>query len=461
MNRVTNRTWLMALFILVLVGGMVFFLADYWVNADQWVTAPGSPHVHSGGNLGVGTVEDRSGKMLLDMEDGRTYSDSTATRKSTLHWLGDREGKISAAAVSSYAGAMVGFDRINGVYNGGTEAGTTTLTLSSRVQNAALEALQGRKGTVAVYNYKTGEILCAVTSPNYDPNDVPDIEGDTSGKWEGVYLNRFTQAAYIPGSIYKIVTTAAALDGVEGIEEMTFRCTGRVEYGSGDNVAAVTCEKVHGEQDLQAALANSCNCAFAQVAELIGRKNMQNYVDKFEITKSVKFDGITTARGNYDISGAGAASFAWSCIGQHTDTVNPARFMTFLGAIANGGQAVTPYLVSEVTCGDDVTYAASAAKEDRIMSEAVADTLKAYLRSNVRNVYGDGRFPAISICGKSGTSQVGGGQTSNALFAGFADDERYPLAFVCIVENGGYGATTCIPILSSVLWECMAVMDAE
>ena len=91
----------------------------------------------------------------------------------------------------------------------------------------------------------------------------------------------------------------------------------------------------------------------------------------------------------------------------------------------------------------------------------IPQILKDYLRSNVKNIYGDSRFPAISVCGKSGTSQVGGGQTSNALFAGFAKDERYPLAFVCVVENGGYGATTCIPILSNILWECMAVMDAE
>ena len=461
MNRVTNRTWLMAVFILVLVGGMVFFLGDYWMNADQWVAAPGSPHVHSGANLGVGTVTDRSGKMLLDMEDGRTYSDSRSTRKSTLHWLGDREGKISAAAVSNYAGAMVGFDRINGVYNAADQAGTSTLTLSSRVQNTALEALNGRKGTVAVYNYKTGEILCAVTSPNFDPDDVPDIEGDESGKWDGVYLNRFTPSSYIPGSVYKVVTTAAALEHIEGIKDMTFHCSDRVEYGSGSNVAAVTCEKKHGDLDLRGALANSCNCAFAEIAALLGRKDMESTVEKLRITKPVEFDGVTTARGNYDLADAGAASFAWSCIGQHTDTINPARFMTFMGAIAGGGQAVKPYLVSEVICGENVTYQAKTEKEERILSEDVAATLKDYLRNNVKNVYGDSRFPAIGICGKSGTSQVGGGKTSNALFAGFANSERYPLAFVCVVENGGYGAATCIPILSNVLWECMAVMDAE
>ena len=461
MNRVTNRTWLMAAFILVLVGGMVFFLTDYWMNASQWIAAPGSPHVHIGANLSVGTVVDRNGTVLLDMDDGRTYAESSATRKSTLHWLGDREGKISAAAVSSYAGAMVGFDRINGVYNAESAAGSTKLTLSAKVQNKALEALAGRKGTVAVYNYETGEILCAVTSPNFDPNDVPDIEGDTSGKWNGVYLNRFTQVSYVPGSIYKIVTTAAALQAVPEITGEEFICTGKVEYGSGSNIATVTCESVHGKQDLKAALANSCNCAFAQIAEKIGRKNMQTAVKAFQITEPVKFDGVTTARGNYDITGAGAASFAWSCIGQHTNTVNPARFMTFMGAIAGGGQGAQPYLVSKVNCGDETMYQAKTEKTDRIMTQEIAQTMKEYLRSNVKNIYGDSRFPAIGVCGKSGTSQLGGGEKSNAMFAGFATDERYPLAFVCVVENGGYGASTCIPILSEVLWECMAVMDAR
>lgn len=461
MNRVTNRTWLMAVFILVLAAGMVFFLGEYWMNADQWVASPGSPHVYNRTNIGIGTITDRSGNVLLDMGTERVYSESAATRKSTLHWLGDRKGAISAAAVSHYAGAMVGYDRINGVYNSGDDAGRAELTLSSRVQNAALEAMNGRKGTVAVYNYKTGEILCAVTTPTFDPDDVPDVEGDESGKWEGVYLNRFTQSTYVPGSIYKVVTTAAALDCVEGIQDMTFRCTGKLEYGSGENVATVTCEKAHGELTLQGALANSCNCSFAQIAERIGRENMEHYVKAMQITEPVQFDGVTTARGNYDITGAGAASFAWSCIGQHTDTINPARFMTFMGAIAGGGEAVTPYLVSEVVCGGKVTHQAERTVSDRIMTAEVAGILKDYLRNNVKTIYGDSRFPAISVCGKSGTSQLGGGETSNAMFAGFAADERYPLAFICVVENGGYGASTCIPILNRVLAECMTVLDAE
>jgi len=200
----------MALFILVLVGGMLFFLGDYWMHADQWIASPGSPHVYNNTNLGCGTVVDRSGNVLLDIGTERSYSENTTTRKSTLHWLGDRKGFISAAAVSHYAGSMVGFDRINGIYDSGTEGGVAELTLSVNAQNTAYEAMNGRKGTVAVYNYKTGQILCAVSTPTFDPDNVPDIEGDTSGAWEGVYLNRFTQSTYVPGSIFKVVTTGAA-----------------------------------------------------------------------------------------------------------------------------------------------------------------------------------------------------------------------------------------------------------
>lgn len=460
MKRVTNRTWLMGLFVLVLTGGMLFFLADYCMNADRWIASPGSPHVYSSNNIGIGTITDRNGAVLLDMSDGRNYADNASTRKSTLHWLGDREGNISAGAVSHYAGYMVGFDRINGIYNAGGAAGSAELTLSERVQNVALEAMGNRKGTVAVYNYKTGEIICALTTPNYDPDNVPDIAWDTSGAYEGVYLNRFTQSSYIPGSIYKVVTTAAALDCVQGIQDMTFQCTGKMEYGEGDDIATVTCEGVHGYQDLKSAFANSCNCSFAQIAELVGRKNMQKYVEAFQVTQPLQFDGVTTARGNYNITGAGSASFAWSCIGQHTNTINPARFMAFMGAIAGGGQGVQPYLVSSVACGGETTYEAKPEKSERIMSREVAETMKAYMRSNVKNVYGDWRFPGINVCGKSGTSQLGGGETANAMFAGFVDEERYPLAFICVVENGGYGAGTCIPILSSILSACIAVMDA-
>lgn len=457
MNRITKRTWIMGLFLVLLLGGLMLFVFEYVTEAESWVSFSGSPHLYNSSNIGCGSITDRSGELLLDISQGRTYSDNPSTRKSTLHWLGDHKGFINAAAVSTYAGAMVGYDRINGVYNASGEGGTAQLTLSAKVQNTALEAMGNRKGTVAVYNYKTGEILCALTTPTYDPENVPDIAGDTSGTYDGVYLNRFVQSAYVPGSIFKIVTLAAALDCVPGIEEKTFPCRGKIEYGT----EAVTCEKAHGNQSLKQAFANSCNCAFAQIAELVGKNNMVKYVNQFDVTEKLSFDGIITAAGNYNIAETAPVSFAWSCIGQHSDLVNPARYMTFMGAIAGGGAAAEPYLMAHVENGGETTYQAKARQTDRLMPESVADTVKEYMRNNVKAVYGDWNFGGLPVCAKSGTSQLGGGQKSNAMFAGFVDSEQYPLAFMVVVENGGYGSHTCVPILSKVLAACKTVMDAQ
>ena len=457
MNRVTKRTWLMGLFLLILVGGMTLFLGEYVTKAREWVAFSGSPHLYNGGNIGCGTVTDRSGELLVDITEDRTYSSDATTRKSTLHWLGDRSGHISAAAISHYAAELSGFDLINGIYDADGTGGEATLTISAQVQNAAYKAMNGRKGTVAVYNYKTGEILCAVTTPTYDPDNVPDIAGDATGAYEGVYLNRFTQSTYIPGSIYKVVTTAAALESAPQVLDMHFTCTGKIEYGT----EAVTCGTAHGRQTLMQALANSCNCAYAQIAEEVGRKNMRKYVAEFGITDSVSFDGVTTAKGSYDISAAAPVSFAWSCIGQYTDLINPCSFMTFMGAIAGGGSGAEPYVVKKVQSGGKVTYEAETTKGERIMSEDTAKKLQDFMRNNVQNVYGAWNFPGMSVCAKSGTSQLGGTEISNAMFAGFVTDEAYPLAFIVVVENGGYGAGACVPVLSKVLSACKTVMDAE
>ena len=455
MNRVSRRASAVLLLVLVLVGGLGFFIYEYFTTADQWIVSAGSPHVYNSTNIGCGQVVDRAGTMLLDLTASRVYAESQTVRESTLHWLGDRKGQISAPAVSHYAREMTGYDMVDGLYSYSGADGLAELTLSADIQSIALQALGGRKGTIGVYNYKTGEILCAVTSPTYDPDNVPDIAGDTTGAYDGVYLNRFTQSAYVPGSIFKVVTTAAALDCVEGIENKTFTCTGVYEYG----VDKVTCERAHGKLSLKSALANSCNCSFAQIVALIGEENMVKYVNQFQVMEPVQFDGITTASGNYDVRDAAPVELAWSGIGQYTDLINPCRYMTFMGAIAGGGIAAEPHLVSRVSVGGEVTYTAETTETNRIMSEEIAGILRNYMRNNVETVYGAGNFPGMTVCAKSGTSQLGGGQTSNAMFAGFVTDEAYPLAFIVVVENGGYGSSTCVPILSKVLSACKAELD--
>jgi peptidoglycan glycosyltransferase len=440
----------MLVFMMILLGGMSFFLYEYASYGDSWSTFRGTAAVS-------GMVTDRDGVLLLDTANGGKYADNLAVRQSTLHWLGDRTGNISTPALRTYAAAMKGYDPVNGTYAFGDARGIMELTISARVQTAALKALDGRKGTVAVYNYKTGQILCAVSTPTFDPDKEPDIAGDTAGIWEGVYLNRFTQATYPPGSIFKVVTTAAALETIENIQDMTFTCKKVYELQG----SRVTCEIAHGKVNLKTALAQSCNCAYAQIAQLIGSEKLAGYVEAFGITEPVSFDGITTATGKFDLVGADKVALAWSAIGQYTDMVNPCSYLTFMGAIGAGGQAALPYIVEQVSSGEEITYQAETKLADPVMTAELADTMAELMRSNVVNVYGAGNFPGLTVCAKSGTSELGGGKTPNAMFTGFVSDEEYPLAFIVVVENGGYGSHTCVPILSAVLAECKALLDGK
>ena len=452
MNRIAMRSIAIWVLVGLMFAGLIFFIVEYFLYGDEWVMTQGSPHVYSGTNIDTGVITDREGVVLLDTSGNRTYGATKELRSSMVHWLGDRYGYISAPAVAAYAKEMAGYSALTGLYSySGTGKGA--LTISAELQTAALKAMGDYKGTIAIYNYQTGEILCAVTTPTYDPDHVPDIrDGDPA--FEGVYMNRFTQSVYIPGSIFKIVTTAAALEEIEDIQEQVFTCTGRYAYGN----EAVTCEKIHGELDFDSALAQSCNCAFAQIIDQLGAENLERYVEKYNITKPVSFDGITTVSGNFDVNHAADLEVAWSGIGQHLDQINPCRFLTFMGTIANDGVEILPHLVKQISCGDAVTYKASAQTGKRILPKETAQELQRMMRNNVTEKYGIENFPDLNICAKSGTAQVGGDQKSNAMFAGFITDEKYPLAFLVAIEDGGYGRQICIPVLTEILKTCMEIM---
>ena len=456
MNRVASRSAIAVLLVLLLVTGLGFFVAEYVTEAGDWVMFSGSPHVYSGGNIGCGMVIDSEDNILLNMNDGRTYTASEALRKSTIHWLGDRYGSISAPALPSHAAALAGYDLVNGVYAYGDASGVAKMTLFGSAQMAALEALGDKKGTVAVCNYQTGQILCAVTTPNYDPDNVPDIAADDSGKYEGVYVNRFTQSTYIPGSIFKIVTLAAALEEFPDAENMMFQCSGELEL-TGNRI---TCERAHGEQSLKDAFRNSCNCAFAELTLQIGGETMEAYVDRFGINASVSFDGIETAKGNYQ-AGTSQIDIGWSGVGQYNDQINPCAFLRFVGAIAGGGNGANPYVVENVLVGNNRTYTAKTQMGERVVSAKTARIVAEYMRNNVENKYGDQNFPGLSVCAKTGTAEVGGERKPNAMLAGFTADEKYPLAFIVCVEDGGYGAEVCLPIASKVLSACIAALESN
>lgn len=453
MKKVSNRALCALGLAALLVLGLAAFAIKYAACADDWVTFPGSPHVYAGGNLNCGVVTDRAGVLLLDTADGRTYAGSEATRTSTMHLLGDRYGYIRAPLLGAFADELIGYSKVQGLY--GTQPGEAQaqLSISASAQNAAQAALSGRRGTIGVYNYQTGEILCAVTSPSYDPDNMPDVEHDTTGKYHGVYVNRFFDTVYTPGSIFKLVTAAAALETIADIQTRSFTCNGSCVIGG----QQIICNGVHGTIDFAGALAHSCNVVFGEVAQELGAETLQRTAEKLGLVESLSCDGYETAAGEIDLSEADDGDVAWAGIGQYTDQVNAFAFLRYMGVIAGGGEAAEPYLMQFVRLGERESYAAQTRMTDRLLGADVAAQLARMMRNNVSSIYGDGQFGGLSVCAKSGTAELEG-QTPHAMFAGFVQDEAYPLAFVVFVENGGSGSGVAAPLAAQVLQACVQAM---
>ena len=456
MRKISDRAGLAALLAAALLLGLLVFCGEYFVNAKDWVSFPGSPHVYTGVNPDCGKIYDRSGTLLLNTNDGRVYSEDESVRVSTMHLLGDRDGYVSAPLLKTYASKMIGFDVVNGLYTDEAGSVAARLTISAKVQAAAQQALGNYHGTIGVYNYKTGELLCAVTSPSYDPDNVPDVAGDTTGSYDGVYVNRFFDAAYTPGSIFKLVTAAAALETIPDVQTRTFNCTGKTIIGGQE----IICSGVHGSVNLSGALAHSCNVAFGELAAELGAKTLQTYAEKFGLNESHACDGYVSDKGHFDLTDADDGDVAWAGIGQYSTQVSALAFLRYLGAIANGGAAAEPYLMQRVRKGGDITYEAESAFSAPMLDASTAETLTKLMRNDVQTVYGDWQFGGLSVCAKSGTAEREG-KTANAMFAGFVLDEACPVAFVVFAEGGGAGSTTAAPMAAKVLQAVREVLSAE
>ena len=456
MKKITSRALLAAALAAALLLGLLVFCGEYFVNAKDWVTFPGSPHVYTGVNPDCGRIYDRDGALLLDTNDGRVYSADQTVRVSTMHLLGDRDGYISAPLLKAYASKMIGFDVVNGLYTDEAGSVAARLTISAKIQAAAQQALGDYPGTIGVYNYKTGELLCAVTSPSYDPDNVPDVADDTTGRYDGVYVNRFFDAAYTPGSIFKLVTAAAALETIPDVQSRTFTCTGKTIIGGQE----IVCSGVHGNLDLSGALAHSCNIAFGELAAELGAETLQTYAEAFGLNESYVCDGYVSDEGHFDLTDADDGDVAWAGIGQYTTQVSALAFLRYLGAIANGGKAAEPYLMQRVRKGDEITYEAGTEFSAPMLEPATAETLTKLMRNDVQTVYGDWQFGDLSVCAKSGTAEREG-KTANAMFAGFVLDDACPVAFVVFAEGGGAGSTVAGPMAAKVLQATCEVLSAE
>ncbi|MGN1001218.1 MAG: penicillin-binding transpeptidase domain-containing protein [Oscillospiraceae bacterium] len=430
MKKVTRRAASALLVAALILVGMAAYLVRYAQDGRDWALFAANQNIYSGGQLALGTVTDRNGVILAAAEEGKyLYSDDQAIRMATLHAVGDPAGNIGTGALRAFSDRLAGYTPFGGV---SSEGGTVALSIDAELCKTAYAALAGRRGAVMLMDYSSGEILCMVSTPSYDV-ELGFDEG--SSAYDGVYLNRCISARYTPGSVFKLVTLAAAIENIDDLYERSFWCAGSVIV---DGVQ-VTCSGTHGSQTIEQALANSCNCAFAEISLELGAETLAAYAEKLGMTVSHDLSGIDTLAGSFEKAESGSAALAWSGIGQSTDLVCPYAMLRLSAAVAGGG-----------TVREGSLLAGESGKSTKVLSPATAEKIRDMMSYNVAYSYGSWNFPGLSLCAKSGTAEVGDG-SSHAWFTGFLDDEEHPYAFVVLIENGGGGLSAAGTVANTVL----------
>lgn len=455
MKMITRRGLFLIVLIVAFLGCLGFLVYSFVTDGSDWVMKPYNSHIYYNGELtGAGKITDVNGRSLAETVDGkREYNDSATTRRSTLHTVGDTKGFISTGVQNVYESELTGYNILTGIYraaNGDTN--DMELTIDADVCDVAYDALKDYKaGCVGVVNYKTGDIVCMVSTPSYDVQNEPS-NMDDDPDYEGVYINRLLTGLYTPGSTFKIVTAICAIENIPDIYERTFTCTGEYDPGSG---TPIECNAYHGEINFKDALAKSCNATFAQIAIELGPEKLAKTAEQLGLTSNVAVSGdIMSSTGRFFLEDGDADDYiGWTGIGQGDTLVSPIAMLRMVGAIANDGKAVSYNLVNSFAnkAGKALDFEFTK-RETPLISSDTASQIKSMLRYNVEKQYGDYNYEGLNLCAKSGTAQIDSVDSHNtAWFVGFMDDEENPYAFVVLVEYGNSGSQTAGPIANKVL----------
>lgn len=445
MNTVTKRSYALLAVIIAFVGGVVVLAVSLFMNGGTWATSKYNGHLYSDGEItNAGKIYDRNGVVLAQtVGSERVYNSDKTVRKATLHAVGDTFGYIANGAHTVCRDKLTGYNFVDGIYEliRTGEGNDIKLTIDAELCKTAYSALGSNKGAVGVYNYKTGEIVCMVSGSSYDPENKPD-DIETNEKYEAVYMNRLLTGLFTPGSTFKTVTAACAIDNIADVHTRSFKCTGALATVQGGEII---CNNKHGELDFATAYTKSCNSVFAQLGIELGNDKLEQTAKKMGFGKSFDISGVKTAASRLELKEAVEIDTGWAAIGQYTTLVNPLHMMMIAGSVAAGGSTPTPYFVSDVL-GNII----GSVKINNFLSQTTALTLKEMMRNNVINNYGDSRFPDMEFGGKTGTAQVAG-EKSHAWFMGFSGKSDFPYAIIVVAENGGGGSDVAVPIASKVM----------
>lgn len=343
---------------------------------------------------------------------------------------------------------------------------SVTTTINAKVQQAAYNALAGQRGAVVALDPKTGEILAMVSLPSYDPNPLASHDVATASRArqrllankQRPLINRAIGGdLYPPGSTFKVVTSAAALQS--GSYNADSRLPGPATLKLPQTRSTIgndwhgACGS--GQVSMKDALRISCNTAYASLGMRVGASALTRQAQAFGFGSSLNIPmRVTPSSMGENLN---APQTAQSAIGQYEDRVTPLQMAMVAEGIANGGSVMTPYLVKQVQASDlSVISSQQPQKFSQAVSSQTASTIKDMMVGVVQS--GTGRaaqIPGVSVAGKTGTAQTGNNDAAHAWFMSFAPADDPQVAVAVVVENGGAsrgdGGAVAAPVAQQVM----------
>ncbi len=345
------------------------------------------------------------------------------------------------------------------------EGNDVYLTVDPRVQAAAAQALGSRKGAVVAVNPKTGAVLAMYSWPTFDPASLVSQERSAEGSLlaeavmraysenpDNPFLNRATMGLYTPGSSFKVVTAAAALESGIPVDTV-FDCPGIWQVGGSRVTNYGEPPRSFGSIDMRTGLVYSVNTYFAQLAVRMGAETITDYAERFGINSVPPLDlpGATASR-IPPAKSMDVVSLAWSGVGQAELLLTPLQLCLVGCAVANGGRIMAPHLVKEIRRAQTILDRYDPYVWKTPISPRTASQLLQMMVAVVEEGTGTrATVPGITVAGKTGTAEVEG-KPSHAWFLGLAPAENPSVVVAVVVENsGGSGGTVAAPIAREVI----------
>lgn len=404
---------------------------------------------------GRGTIFARDGTVLATTRDGRRIYPLGAAAAHVVGYASTRFGT---------AGLEDAFDRIltartpsgvaeeiRGLGAGGSAPrGADLVTTIDPVLQRQLAALLAERARAAgiVLDPRSGEVLAVASQPAFDPNGLAAAWDRLRSDPESPLLDRSTNGLYPPGSTFKIVTAADALDAGTVTLASRFVDTGGLAVGSftvRNDEGEVT-----GTQDLAGAFALSSNVDFARIALDLGAERWFAYAGRWGLGDALDFD-VPAARDRLPARDEVSPSIlAQLGFGQASLLVTPLRMAVVAATIADDGRTPRPYLVRSVA-GTEQRLATRPEQLARpIAPEAAAEVKQLMIAVVTRGTGTGAALPGIAVAGKTGTATNPHG-LAHSWFVAFAPAEAPRVAVAVVVENAGYGAAVAAPIVREVL----------